>query len=259
MAKLNDAKNRVLTKKDLVVKRSILQKKLDDAKVEKERHQIELEGQRFDKSELEYAEVQVDDASKAYHESHAMLRDIVTKIELEGMKLEGTKQKLQDHSDLSEKITDGKRVLSLLRQAREIFHRDKGLARYLRESYVEGLNELLTRYFKRFNENPRYRDIVFARDYDITFKTSQGTLKMNQISGGERVQLALAFRLALLDLMSPIRMLILDEPFGSLDENHRELLGDALNMVAREGQLIVVTHVPVQSMQLEGRLDLGGY
>jgi len=64
--------------------------------------------------------------------------------------------------------------------------------------------------------------------------------------------------MALLELLSPMRLLMLDEPFGSLDKDHREALGESLNRIAGEGQLLIVTHIPVDSLQLPG-LDLGGY
>jgi len=143
--------------------------------------------------------------------------------------------------------------------AREVFHRDRGLVRYLRESFIRELNAMLTRHFKQFNQNPRYVDVSFDRDYGIVFRTTTGDLKVSQVSGGETAQLALALRIALIDLMSPIPLLILDEPFGSLDEAHRELLGESLSKIAEQGQLILVTHVHVDSLQLQNRLDLGGY
>jgi DNA repair exonuclease SbcCD ATPase subunit len=65
-------------------------------------------------------------------------------------------------------------------------------------------------------------------------------------------------RMALLELLSPVRLMILDEPFGSLDKEHREALGEALNKIGGEGQLIIVTHIPVDSLQLP-QLELGGY
>lgn len=149
--------------------------------------------------------------------------------------------------------------IKLLEQAREVFHTNKGLPKYLREQYITKLSRLLTYYFKKFNQNPRYRDVQFNREYMIEVKTTQGVLSLDQLSGGEKTQLALALRIALIDLLSPIRLLILDEPFGSLDYEHRELLGESLNKIASTGQLILVTHVHVDSLQMPSKLELGGY
>jgi DNA repair exonuclease SbcCD ATPase subunit len=118
---------------------------------------------------------------------------------------------------------------------------------------------MLTLHFKAFNQNSKYVDVSFDRDYNLLIRTTNGDLNISQLSGGELAQLALSLRVALIDMMSPIRLLILDEPFGSLDEGHREILGDSLNKIASQGQLILVTHVHVESLQLCTKLDLGGY
>lgn len=149
--------------------------------------------------------------------------------------------------------------INLLKEAMDVFHTNKGIVKYLRERYISRLSSLLTYYFKRINQNKKYNEIFFDKDYDIEIKTTEGNLSIDQLSGGEKVQLAIALRIALIDLLSPIRLLILDEPFGSLDREHREILGEALNKLATDGQLILVTHVTVDSLNLPERLDLGGY
>jgi DNA repair exonuclease SbcCD ATPase subunit len=166
---------------------------------------------------------------------------------------------LGEYNVLKTRQTDARKGLELLKAARDVYHRDRGLVRYLREDFIRRLNGLLTFHFKRFNQNPRYVDVSFDKDYRLVFRTTAGTLEAGRISGGEMAQLALALRIALIDLMSPLPLLILDEPFGSLDEPHRELLGESLNKLSEQGQLLLVTHVHVESLQLPNTLDLGGY
>jgi len=166
--------------------------------------------------------------------------------------------KKKELSDLKKKEKDLSSEIGLIREAREIFHTDKGVAKYLREKYVKQLSVLLTQHFRRINQNPRYRDITFDKDYELEIRTAEGGFTVDQLSGGEKVQIAIALRIALLELLSPMRLLMLDEPFGSLDRDHRDVLGEALNRIAGEGQLIIVTHIPVDSLQLP-ELDLGGY
>lgn len=163
--------------------------------------------------------------------------------------------------ELSDLKTKEKELLSdvaLLREARDIFHTDKGVVKYLREKYIRQLGILLTEHFRRISQNPKYKDIVFDQDYELEIRGSGGTFSIDQLSGGERVQIAIALRMALLELLSPMRLLMLDEPFGSLDKDHREALGESLNRIAGAGQLLIVTHIPVDSLQLP-ELDLGGY
>jgi DNA repair exonuclease SbcCD ATPase subunit len=162
-------------------------------------------------------------------------------------------------NELKDKEKEIQKKLNLQKSAREFFHRDKGLAKYLRETSLVLLNRHMIRYFSQFNQNPKYLSVTFNKDYEPTVKTVDGDMNAMQLSGGEIGQLALALRLALIDLLSPTRLMILDEPFGSLDTSHRELLADTLNKVSRQGQLIIVTHIPVDNLQLENKLDLGGY
>ena len=180
-------------------------------------------------------------------------------LEAREKELADADSKRREYSELKKSFDETSRNLALLKAAREVFHRDKGLAKYLREKVVSQLNARITAYFKRFNQKQHYTEVVFDKEYDIQFKTTSGVLSLDQISGGEKIQLALALRIALLDMMSPIRLLMLDEPFGSLDEDHREVLGETLSKIAETGQLVLVTHVHVDSLRLPRSLDLGGY
>ena len=166
--------------------------------------------------------------------------------------------KKKELADIRKKEKDLSSETALIKEARDMFHTDKGVAKYLREKYIRQLSILLTQHFRRINQNPKYRDIVFDKDYELEIRTAEGSFTVDQLSGGEKVQLAIALRVALLELLSPMRLLMLDEPFGSLDRDHRDVLGEALNKIASEGQLIIVTHIPVDSLQLP-ELDLGGY
>ena len=167
--------------------------------------------------------------------------------------------KRNEFLELKRREREINKEINLMKEAREIFHSDKGIVRYLREKYIYQLSVLLTQYFRRINQNPKYGEIIFDKNYEIEIKSSEGNFSIDQLSGGEKVQLAIALRIALLELLSPTRLLILDEPFGSLDRDHRDVLGEALNKVASDGQLILVTHIPVDSLQLPERLELGGY
>ena len=85
-------------------------------------------------------------------------------------------------------------------------------------------------------------------DYNITVAGPQGIRSINQISGGERVALAIALRLAIARLLAgKVEALILDEPTTHLDEERRKELVNILNSFFREGgriipQIIVITH-----------------
>lgn len=173
-------------------------------------------------------------------------------------KMDEEARRLDEYGKLKSSKDVHEKEMKLLTQAREVFHTDKGIQKYLRDRYISQLNSLLSYYFKRINENSKYLEIAFDKNYEIRVKTTGGQMSIDQLSGGEKIQLAIALRIALTEMLSNTRLLILDEPFGSLDKNHREILGETLTKIASNGQLIVVTHVHVDSLQLE-RLELEGY
>ncbi|MFH0862218.1 MAG: SMC family ATPase [Candidatus Altiarchaeota archaeon] len=213
----------------------------------------------FDESELKLANSERDRLTNMKYEIDSTLKSAQADEKRLKHQMQTLEESYNAFSSLRKRFEEGGRHLALLKGARDIFHRDRGIVRYLREGFMTRLNGMLTYHFKRFNENPRYLDALFDRDYNMVIRTTDGELSASQMSGGELAQIALALRIALIDLMSPMRLLILDEPFGSLDERHRELLGESLNRIAVQGQVILVTHVHVESLQLTNRIDLGGY
>ncbi|MEA1924352.1 MAG: SMC family ATPase [Candidatus Altiarchaeota archaeon] len=191
-------------------------------------------------------------------------RVMMQKIESEHREVEGRilefKKKRREYLELRNRADKARESMNLLKEARDgIYHPSKGIRKYYREIYLKKLSNLLTYYFRRINDNPKFREISFDENYSIEIRSTEGVFDLNQLSGGERVQLAVAFRIALVELLSPIHMLILDEPFGSLDAEHKEAMGEALNRVSEKGQLILVTHVPVESLDLPNKLRLEGY
>jgi len=216
-------------------------------------------------SELSYDEKEFDRLLAEKDEKNKKLSEKKgERDKLDYMKSETESKKKEVHTKKEEYLktvkekNDAEKKRNLLARAREVFHTDKGLPKYLRDKFLRQLGDLLTYYYTRFNQNPVYKEVSFDKDYSIQLSTTSGALSCDQLSGGEKVQLAIALRIALIEMLSPIRLLILDEPFGSLDRDHRELLGEALNKMGASWQLIVVTHVPVDSLQLEN-LELEGY
>jgi len=237
---------------------------------------IEKENSRF-KDDLKKAEEEFtglrfnNDVFNSMQEERNSLNDDMYKLKGEmergefrikeiGGRIDEKNRILKEFSRLKERVNKAGREMKLFKEARdEIFHPNKGIRRYYRELYMKRLSTLLTYYFRGINQNPRYREVLFDKDYRILIRSNEGEFEIEQLSGGERVQLALALRISLIELLSPVRLLILDEPFGSLDKEHREILGEALNRIGRDGQLILVTHIRVESLNLPKKLELGGY
>jgi exonuclease SbcC len=101
--------------------------------------------------------------------------------------------------------------------------------------------------FLRDLTNGRYTDLELDEDYGTTL-VDDGDPKA-VISGGEEDIANLALRLAISQMIAeragqPLSLLILDEIFGSLDEDRRTAVLDLLRSLAdRFPQVILITHV----------------
>ena len=101
--------------------------------------------------------------------------------------------------------------------------------------------------FLRDLTNGRYTDLELDEDYAATL-LDDGDPKA-VISGGEEDVANLALRLAISQMIAeragqPLSLLILDEIFGSLDEDRRAAVVDLLRSLAdRFPQVILITHV----------------
>ncbi|MFH1722581.1 MAG: SMC family ATPase [Candidatus Altiarchaeota archaeon] len=251
--------------KEISVKPEV-QQKSESSKARISKLKEELEGKKsllkksvFDKETYEKKRIERDKTREEVFRCKSENEKLGFELKEVVQKIDSFEQQKKNLAEAKAQRDEAQKKTNLLKQAREVFHTNKGLPKYLRERYLAKLNELLAYFFSTINQNPSYQSVSFSEDYELEIATTQGKLSLSQLSGGEAVQLALALRLALVELLSPIRLLILDEPFGSLDKEHRELLGDALNKVAEQGQLILVTHIDVDNLQLPEKLVLGGY
>jgi DNA repair protein SbcC/Rad50 len=101
--------------------------------------------------------------------------------------------------------------------------------------------------FLRDLTNGRYTDLELDEDYGATL-LDDGDPKA-VISGGEEDIANLALRLAISQMIAeragqPLSLLVLDEIFGSLDEDRRTAVVDLLRSLAdRFPQVILITHV----------------
>lgn len=256
--KINVLQDELKQEKELIESRKTLGGDLEKLSAKKNETETKLSELVYDDEKFNQLVDKKDSFVEERHKASGEMKQCEFQVKENRTKIEDVGRRQKEYRGLKEDLNkvDGK--IKLFTRARDVFHTDKGLPKFLRDRYIRHLSELLTYYFKRFNQNPIYHEISFDNDYQVQAKTTTGLLSLNQLSGGEKVQLAIALRIALIEMLSPVRLLILDEPFGSLDVDHRELLGEALNKMAMDWQLILVTHVHVNSLQLEP-FELSGY
>lgn len=152
--------------------------------------------------------------------------------------------------DLREKEQEKKKVdkfVVLLNKIRTAYGKD-GVQKMIR-ARARPLLETSTRdLFESFNL--AYSDVKIDDDYNIAVIGPSGVQQIEQISGGERVALAIALRLAITQVLSGrVETIVMDEPTTHLDEERRKELVNILSSFFREGgriipQMLIITHHP---------------
>jgi exonuclease SbcC len=137
------------------------------------------------------------------------------------------------------------KYVKVLNDIRYAYSKD-GIQKLIRAKAKPVLEKATRDLFERFNL--AYSDVRIDDNYNISVIGSSGEQDIDQISGGERVALAIALRLAIAQVLSGrIETVIMDEPTTHLDEERRKELVNILNSFFREGgriipQMLIITH-----------------
>jgi len=174
----------------------------------------------------------------------ARIEQAKTSAEDEAQKCREKLKRLGEKAEEKNKVDGFIHVLNGIRNA---YGKD-GIQKLIR-AHARPLLEASTRdLFERFNL--AYSDIKIDDDYNISIIGPTGVEDIDQISGGERVALAIALRLAIAQVLSEkVETIIMDEPTTHLDEERRKELVNILNTFFREGgriipQMLIITHHP---------------
>ncbi len=150
-------------------------------------------------------------------------------VEREVARLRGEAEKLE-------------KLMSLLNKIRQVF-RD-ALPRLVRAKARSAIEYYLRDALYKFNMD--FVDVMLGDDYEVVVVGREGKKTVNMLSGGERVAVAIAYRLAIAKAAGGrVESMIMDEPTVHLDEERRrELIGIIRYGLEATGlaQLIVITH-----------------
>lgn len=160
-------------------------------------------------------------------EKERNVRDLAKKLEeLRSRKKEG--EKLE-------------KFVLLLKKIRSLFHKDN-LQRELRARSKPLIERYTREEFDKFHLP--YSDITLSEDFDVVVYGPNGEVRMDMLSGGERIAAALALRIGIAKALSgsTMELLMLDEPTIHLDATRRRELVEIVKKLATIPQTIVVTH-----------------
>jgi exonuclease SbcC len=197
-------------------------------------------------------------------EAHLKLREEVEKAEGSLRELKAKEGELKGRvnysrareAELEAKIAELKpkeeeaarrsKFVKLLEAVRWSFSKD-GLQRAVRARARPLIERLAAESLEKFNLE--YSAVKLDEDFNPSLLGPAGEQSIDSISGGERVAVALALRLAIAKALAGERLefMVLDEPTAHLDEERRRELVEVLRRTFKEEprvlpQLIVVTH-----------------
>ncbi|MEM4287833.1 MAG: SMC family ATPase [Candidatus Caldarchaeum sp.] len=162
-------------------------------------------------------------------------------------KLKEKQEEIRRLQNVWEKLAKANEFYNLLELVRnEVYNRDGYVPRSLRSWAVKKVSAAVSRYVDTLN--------IMVDDMTVTEENGEVILKcfsrgrevaLESLSGGEKVGVALAFRLALGDVLGAEKLgfFILDEPTIHLDYDNRSRLSNLFTSLTKTvNQVIVITH-----------------
>ncbi|MGC8496982.1 MAG: AAA family ATPase [Thermoplasmata archaeon] len=195
-------------------------------------HYAELEGKRVNIAKS------LESLKEEYYQISAMIKSNSDDREKLRKKIEELSQK--------QKILDKYRKFrAILEEVRKSYSKD-GIQRALRTAYASIIENFVKDYVEKFNLD--IIDLSIDSDFNITLRNRSGNISIDELSGGEKVAIGIALRLAIARALSKkISTIVLDEPTTYLDEDRRgelaNILKDSISEVSSMiPQMIIVTH-----------------
>jgi len=224
--------------------------------IAKVREELEKTAQEKESAErelvsLSYSDEEYRKVEDRYNEFSKRVAELKTRLEgaekQRNAKMDELTRTNESIRALEEKLTSLKRILEFvgkLQRIRQAFSKD-GVQRIVRQRVAPIISEFARGYIENFNLD--ITDISVNEDFDVSIMKQGGEISIKSISGGEKVAVAIALRLAIAKaLAGRISTIIMDEPTTHLDEERRRELVEIMKNFFREGaavpQMIIVTH-----------------
>jgi len=203
-------------------------------------------------AELEKVEKEIQKIERDLEEINKNIANAKSEYSSVKTLLESKKKELEEKLKVKQKLEEYKNKLKKAKLIEFALGKD-GIQKYLIEMALYELPKITNELFSNFGFP--FEQITLTENFDIklkvpTFERRDRFVSVQSISGGQRIALALALRLALVQFLSTkAEFLILDEPTIHLDDIRRNELVNLLiqlkNQARNKGlikQLIIVSH-----------------
>ncbi len=195
-------------------------------------------------AQLKELKAQREALSVSYREKSALLHRLSGEVSQIEREIEGLKEDEKNLSDTEKDVLKFNAAMNELELLLERFHPSRGYYHLLRAALSPQIAKVCGSLFEKFGFEAT--SVSITQELDIRVSTADAEFDFEQLSGGQKVALALALRFALAQVLSfNFESIILDEPTIHLDSQRKAELIELLSQV-KTGvpQMIIVTHDP---------------
>ncbi len=166
-------------------------------------------------------------------------------IETERNQISQLREKLAELERKKASMTNLKKGIEIINKLRGCFDRE-GIQKAIRKDSAIYITNKVREYSTSFNLD--FDDVNINEEMAIEVSQNGNVQSIDMLSGGEKVALAIALRLALATyVMESVKTIVMDEPTTYLDEDRRSNLKDIIQYTFRGDetpvpQMIIVTH-----------------
>ena len=209
---------------------------------------------RISQLELEIADYEIHDITSlqdTLNDLEQNMNDTNNDIGAMNERLRNNSEQISKYTDILPKLDKLDRFIQYIQNINDkVYSRDSPVAKSLRYWALQMISNQASNYISDINNNLSKIEIKEdTRKVSITCKQKGKNLDIKSLSGGEKISIALAIRLAMSHLLGTVgtNLMILDEPTIYLDETAKESFVDILNKLTRiqnrsRTQFIIITH-----------------
>lgn len=200
-------------------------------------------------------QIQITQSERNIIESNAKILETKRGMLIE--RLNAVKRAQNEISVKQKELEHLKKMVTIYKILTEIYGKG-GIQAAIIENAIPELAAKTNEILSKITDGRLHVEILTQRDkksggtietLDIKISDESGTRKYETYSGGEEFRINFAIRIALSKVLAhragaSLRMLILDEGFGALDEQGREKLVESINSIKEEfDNILVITHI----------------
>ncbi|MDR3222755.1 MAG: SMC family ATPase [Methanobrevibacter sp.] len=231
----------ILTNKKVVISQiESKEKNIIETMTKIDKINADLEVSKYDEFEYNKYIMTINSNTEKISESAEKIAKLDGEISQLTNSIKSLEEKVKDSNKNKQELENVSDFLKLLNDIRELFSKD-GIQKDLRLHSKPLIEEYTKEYFEKFNFS--YNDLYIDEDYNISVFGGYGETKLDMVSGGEKIGIALSLRFGITKAISKgnINTILLDEPTIHLDDYRRNELIEIIGNVDIP-QMIIVTH-----------------